>query len=151
MCLMHYRRVLRNNHIELFSSERKKFIENIDITDENCINWPFKLTPSGYSYLSHHGITIGAYRYSYEYHKGSLIKGLVIDHLCRNRACVNPNHLDQVTNIVNVARGVGQSVINKLKTHCAAGHEYNEPNTRVDKANKRSCRACERNRKNRPM
>lgn len=78
-----------------------------------------------------------AYRYSYEIHKGPIPPGLEIDHLCRNRACVNPDHLEAVTTVVNVMRGEGFSAKNKRKTRCPKGHEYTPENTIILKPLKR--------------
>ncbi len=54
---------------------------------------------------------------------------LVIDHLCRNTACFNPDHLEPVTDAENILRGVGYSALNAVKTHCPEGHEYTASNT----------------------
>lgn len=72
--------------------------------------------------------------------RGPIPEGLVIDHLCRDLLCVNPGHLEPVTQKENVRRGVGHGA----ETHCPQGHEYTEANTRVSKKNKRYCRACGR-------
>jgi hypothetical protein len=69
--------------------------------------------------------------------KGAIPDGLHIDHLCRNRACCHPDHLEAVTPRENVRRGVRSQV-----THCPKGHEYTPENTKV-KRGRRNCRACE--------
>ena len=88
----------------------------------------------------------GCHRKVYEALKGPIPHGLSLDHLCRVRCCVNPDHLEPVTHEENVRRGEC-GVNNRVKTHCPRGHEYTAGNTRVYKGKRwtgRFCRECER-------
>lgn len=90
-----------------------------------------------------------AHRVSYELLVGPIPDGLVIDHLCRTPRCVNPRHLEPVTNTENLRRGEHRSG-NTDKTHCPAGHPYDAENTHIqvdrtrDHTPYRVCRACRR-------
>lgn len=85
--------------------------------------------------------TVSAHKKIYELSVGPVLPGLELDHLCRNRSCVNPEHLEPVTRRENQIRGEGFVAKHVLKTHCPKGHEYNEVNTYLYK-NRRSCRPC---------
>lgn len=82
-----------------------------------------------------------AHRYAWETLVGPVPDGLDLDHLCRNRKCVNPDHLEPVTRRENLMRGAGFVRKNADKTHCKNGHEYTAENTRVT-SNGRACLAC---------
>lgn len=81
-----------------------------------------------------------AHRWSYEYHRAEIPEGLQIDHLCRNRLCVNPWHLEPVSGEVNRQRYADSF------THCPRGHEYTPENTyaATDKQHGKQCRTCRR-------
>ncbi len=80
---------------------------------------------------------IGAHVFSYVLHYGPVPDGLEVDHLCRNRQCVNPTHLEAVTHQENVLRGAHGQLI----THCPQGHPYDESNT-IYSSGARKCRIC---------
>ena len=71
--------------------------------------------------------------------------GLEIDHLCRRRGCAQPLHLEPVTGLENMRRGIVGRV-NRAKTHCPQGHPYDEANTHQSRSGRRNCRACARDR-----
>jgi hypothetical protein len=87
--------------------------------------------------------TAQAHRVAYQLIKGRIPAGLILDHLCRTTACVNPSHLEPVTDAVNVVdRGTGVTARNAKKTHCNRGHPYTTANTYATKLGGRQCRLC---------
>jgi hypothetical protein len=96
---------------------------------------------SDYGHLPVAGKTVMAHRWSYEHFVGRIPAGLTIDHLCRNTLCVNPDHLEPVSQRENTLRGTSPSAINSTKTHCPEGHVYDADNTRVYRGS-RYCRRC---------
>jgi hypothetical protein len=87
---------------------------------------------------------IPAHRYAYEQLVGPIPPTLEPDHLCRNRACVNPGHIEPVTRRENVLRGSNPGAINAKKQYCNNGHLLAGDNVRMEGKNSRRCRACAR-------
>lgn len=105
--------------------------------------WPWIVTNrQGYGAFRVNGRTIAAHRFSWLLAGGSLPEGLELDHLCRNRACQNPRHLDLVTRRVNILRGEGQPAKNARATHCVNGHLLSGANLRFRSDGTRRCAAC---------
>lgn len=113
-----------------------------------CWVWTASLNSTGYGQFivmrGKRGYPRPAHRVAWELIRGPVAVGHVLDHLCRNRACVRPDHLEPVTNEENIQRGVWQPVINARKTHCHRGHEFNEENTYRPARGVRQCRECAR-------
>lgn len=116
-----------------------------------CIEYTGSRSRGGYGTVSVGGGTNRpAHRASYELVRGPIPDGLQLDHLCRNRICVNPAHLEPVTQRENLMRGEGPSAVHARQTHCVNGHEFTPENTYYDaKRNRRTCRACSRERQRR--
>lgn len=113
-----------------------------------CWEWLAALTHDGYGRFSIKRKHIMAHVFAYKYFVGQIQKNLTIDHLCKNRSCVNPDHLEQVTLLVNLHRGNTLQAKNKAKTHCPYGHEYDQNNTFIRPNGGRTCRKCARLRAN---
>ncbi len=85
-----------------------------------------------------------AHRWAFEQFKGPIADGLQIDHLCRVRHCVNPDHLEAVSQRANILRGEATSAQRARQTHCKRGHRFDLANTYIRPAGHRNCRACRR-------
>lgn len=103
----------------------------------DCVIWAGRRDADGY------GRTNGclAHRVAYERRFGPIPDGLQLDHLCRNRACVNPEHLEPVTHAENMRRSAPAQ-----KTKCSNGHAYDDLNTYIRPTGQRDCRVCIRER-----
>lgn len=125
---------------------------------DDCWEWKAARTAQGYGQVRVDGVTRFAHRVVYEMVVGPIPSGLEIDHLCRNPSCVRPDHLEPVTHAEHVKRTPPgrRGSNNAIKTHCPAGHAYDETNTRNRPASatrraSRECMECDRNRHRKPV
>lgn len=122
-----------------------KFFSNVNKTD-GCWLWTSRLDKSGYGQFKVGNKNFTAHKISFELSKGKVPDGLELDHLCRVRHCINPDHLEPVTKRENCLRGISFAAINAAKTMCANGHELTKENTYIRPNGHRDCRACIRSR-----
>jgi hypothetical protein len=106
-----------------------------------CWPWLGGRHAKGYGVFHVASVPVLAHRVAWRLARGPIPEGLVVDHLCGERLCVNVRHLALVTAGENVLRGRGPSAINARRTHCPRGHAYAWPNLYVHRG-RRQCRAC---------
>lgn len=161
MCVKHYKRVLKHGDPHWTrqpTDPAARFWPKVNKRGQvpkdrpglgPCWEWTAGTTPQGYGGFHPNKKTFAlAHRWSYEQNVGPLEHGQVIDHLCRNRRCVNPSHLEQVTNTENLRRGLGYRLSNGMDDHCINGHAYTEINTYRNSNDPMDirCRQCARER-----
>ena len=124
------------------------FWDKVNKIPNGCWEWTGALNNiDGYGIFWNGTRNQTAHRFAYEGLVGSVPDGLEIDHLCRNKKCVNPAHLETVTRSGNTSRGMGPTLAanyQRSKTHCPQGHPYDEQNTYVYPNGRRCCRTCGR-------
>lgn len=119
-----------------------RFWSKLKKTD-SCWIWTASKDLDGYGRFFLEGRSISSHRFSYEHWNGKIPDELQIDHICRNRACVNPEHMEIVTSKENTLKGSGPTAVNSRKTHCPQGHEYSEENT-YNSNGARTCKICKK-------
>lgn len=128
----------------------KRFWKHVS-TEPNtgCWLWTGMLSDLGYGRLwsREKQLPINAHRLSYEMHKGKIPDNLTLDHLCRTRSCVNPDHLEAVPLQENIRRGFSPPAMNARKTHCNRGHNFSGFNLILRSDGGRRCRQCKNNRR----
>lgn len=125
-----------------------RILARVVAAGNDCWEWAGAHNPDGYGTAYPASKPRGAHRVVYELLVGPIPEGLTIDHLCRNRGCVNPDHMETVPKSVNILRGVGPGALNAAKTHCPQGHPYDTENTYVKPDGQRVCRTCKREQSN---
>ena len=137
LCNKHYLRM--RTHGTLISLAERLFWQYIEKKDQlGC--WPW----SGPTREGRYGV-IGqryAHRFAYELLVGPIPRDLEIDHLCRNRLCVNPDHLEPVTHRENILRGISLPARRARQNHCKNGHAFTTENTYFRDNGNRTCRTC---------
>lgn len=114
-----------------------------------CWEWQAALTGDGYGAYWTEGKTAHAHRVSWtwEHPNNPIPKDMVVDHICRNRKCVRPDHLRIIANVENVMCGLSNPALNARKTHCLHGHPLSGENLRIRPEGKRQCLICRLNHK----
>lgn len=112
-------------------------------SESECWPWLGTFNSDGYGVIVSKRRQYRAHRLMFEELRGPIPEGLVIDHLCRNRACVNPAHMEPVSPSENVRRGVSPWMVNQRKEACKHGHPFTPENTEIHHG-RRNCRECRR-------
>lgn len=146
-CDKHYRRWKKYGTTEpQVISAVERFLSHVAPQENGCWHWTDPLCWDGYAQFWNGTRRVMAHRFSYELFVGQVPHGLVLDHLCRTRHCVNPDHLEAVTQRENVRRSPSAlAAMYARRTHCNNGHEFTPENTiaRSDRPG-RVCRTCRR-------
>ena len=124
-----------------------KFWERAMVAPDGCWLWTGSITKSGYGMVpwkTAYPDSKRAHRAAYQALIGPVPDGLVLDHLCRVRHCVNPSHLEAVTIRENTLRGEGRAAVNAQLVECYKGHPLTGENLYVNPSGSRMCKICSR-------
>lgn len=135
LCQAHVTEYARLGIRSLRTAEQR-FEMKYEIADSGCWQWTAFITRDGYGRFRLDGAWTDAHRAAYRLFVGSIPDAYEVDHLCMNRTCVNPAHLEAVTHDENMRRQ------GERQTHCKRGHEYTPENTRYARNGGRYCKAC---------
>lgn len=120
----------------------KRFWSRVDRT-ETCWNWTATIS-NGYGVINFGTTSYMAHRVAYTWQRQAIPNGLLLDHICRNTRCVNPDHLEIVTHVENTMRGLSPFAVKARQRCCRRGHEFTPENTYVRKNGTRWCNECRR-------
>ncbi|MDQ6875417.1 MAG: HNH endonuclease [Actinomycetota bacterium] len=143
LCALHYARIRRIGSFGLASPEDRFWTKVAPAGSNDCWLWQGSTTPVYGIFFD--TVRYLAHRWAYESLIGPIPEGLQIDHLCRTPTCVNPWHMEPVSQRVNIMRSESFTAKAAQKTHCVNGHEFSEANTHVRataSGRERRCRAC---------
>lgn len=150
-CQTHYLRIKQYGRVDLLPRNplEVRFWGRVNKTTA-CWEWQGVVNREGYGLWTwrengYHK-SDSAHHFAYIISGKEIPFGYHLDHLCRNRKCCNPNHLEPVTPRENTLRGIGPSAENARKTHCKRGHEFTQCNTRLKQGKYgilRVCRKCQ--------
>lgn len=127
-----------------YPPDEYRFYSKVNLlTESGCWEWGGE-PDNGYGRFSLNNISTLAHRQVLMFSERWIPAGLQVDHLCRNRGCVNPGHLDLVTIRENVLRGAGVTARNARATACPEGHQYDLDNTYITPSGARNCKTCRR-------
>jgi hypothetical protein len=147
-CTAHYQRWRKHGEVpsvpvqvKIVGTPEERFWPKVD-AEGICWEWTAGKFTDGYGQFNDGESKISAHRWAWESLVGPVPEGTELDHLCRNVACVNPDHLEPVPHGENVRRGVA-AARRRNKMFCANGHPYDDGNTHVA-GGRRQCRACAR-------
>lgn len=157
MCNTHYEQMRRSGQLPAPLTHRERFAMGYRILEDGCWRWMRTLGHNGYGQFGMNRRHVYAHRAAYMLFIGPIPAGMQVDHICHtidlsckagdeclHRRCVNPDHLELVTPRENQLRGHGTfAAINSVKTHCPAGHPYDEKNTHYNYDGSRTCRKCD--------
>jgi hypothetical protein len=125
-----------------------RFLAKVRIDENGCWEWTAARYPNGYCvFRVGQGETGYAHRWLYLFFVGEIPEGYVVDHLCRNTGCVNPDHLEPVPQRMNHLRGRNPELTRaryRTQTHCKRGHPFDEENTYHHPNGRRVCKTCSR-------
>lgn len=133
----------------------ERITRRIHVAEDGCWLWLGAASRIGYGIVKWEGASRLVHRVTYTELVGPVPEGLELDHLCRNRGCCNPAHLEAVTHAENMRRGTANNAaglkaaaqLQRAKTHCPHGHPLSGENLRIRKSDgARECRACGRER-----
>ena len=126
---------------------KQKFWAKVVVKENGCWEWIGANNGKGYGQFWDGTKLVTAHGFAYGLLRGSIPEGLEPDHLCRNKKCVNPAHIEPVTRSENTRRGIGPTLAGekqRQKTHCPHGHPYSSENTYITPKGHRQCRICRR-------